>query len=111
MFYVLLYRSGIVPRWIAGWGLGAIPLCVVADLLGTYGAVGIDSTAQSLLFAPLAIQEMVLAVWLIARGSALPGVAGRRKPRGRAHGRRITVEAGRARHARRTERLLSPAPT
>jgi hypothetical protein len=68
MFYVLLYRAGIVPRWIVGWGLGAIPLYIVADLLWMYGAVGIDSTAQSLLFAPLAIQEMVLAVWLIARG-------------------------------------------
>ena len=68
MFYVLLYRSGIVPRWIAGWGLAAIPLYLAADLLGMYGAVGIDSTAQSLLFAPLAIQEMVLAIWLIARG-------------------------------------------
>ena len=33
-----------------------------------YGTVGIDSTAQNLLFAPLAIQEMVLAIWLIARG-------------------------------------------
>jgi hypothetical protein len=32
-----------------------------------YGTVGIDSTAQNLLFAPLAIQEMVLAIWLIAR--------------------------------------------
>lgn len=68
MFYVLLYRSGIVPRWIAGWGLAAIPPYLAADLLGMYGAVGIDSTAQGLLFAPLAIQEMVLAIWLIARG-------------------------------------------
>ena len=37
MFYVLLYRSGIVPRWIAGWGLGAIPLYLVAGLLGCTG--------------------------------------------------------------------------
>lgn len=68
MFYVLLYRSRMVPRWIAGWGLAAIPLYVVAALLGMYGAIGIDSTAQTLMFVPLAIQEMVLAVWLIARG-------------------------------------------
>ncbi|MFK5636014.1 DUF4386 family protein [Ornithinimicrobium sp. LYQ103] len=25
MFYVLLFRSRIVPRWIALWGLAAIP--------------------------------------------------------------------------------------
>ena len=33
MFYVLLYRSGIVPRWIAGWGLAAIPLVLAVWLI------------------------------------------------------------------------------
>lgn len=91
MFYVLLYRSGIVPRWIAGWGLGAIPLYIVADLLGMYGAIGIDSTAQSLLFAPLAIQEMVLAVWLIARGFRPPPTPARAETPSRTDGRTVAA--------------------
>ena len=37
LFYVLLYRSRIVPRWIAAWGLVAIPFYVAADLLAMYG--------------------------------------------------------------------------
>ena len=91
MFYVLLYRSGIVPRWIAGWGLAAIPLYLAADLLGMYGAVGIDSTAQSLLFVPLAIQEMVLAVWLIARGFLHTPTPGSVETPSRADGRAVVA--------------------
>lgn len=68
MFYLLLYRSRIVPRWIAVWGLAAIPLYVAAYVLAMYGVIGTDSVAQSLLYIPLAVQEMVLAVWMIARG-------------------------------------------
>jgi hypothetical protein len=68
MFYLLLYRSRIVPRWIALWGLVAIPFYVAAYLLAMYAVIGADSAAQNLLVIPLAVQEMVLAVWMIARG-------------------------------------------
>ena len=68
MFYVLLYRSRIVPRWIALWGLLAIPFYVAAHLLAMYGVVGANSSGQVLMFMPMAVQEMVLAVWMIARG-------------------------------------------
>ena len=68
MFYLLLYRSRIVPRWIALWGLVAIPLYVAGDLLAMYGVIGANSSEQVLVNMPMAVQEMVLAVWLIARG-------------------------------------------
>jgi hypothetical protein len=68
MFYLLLYRSGIVPRWIALWGLAAIPFYVAAYLLAMYAVIGANSTELNLLVIPLAVQEMVLAVWMIARG-------------------------------------------
>jgi len=68
MFYLLLYRSGIVPRWIALWGLAAIPFYVAAYLLAMYTVIGANSTELNLLVIPLAVQEMVLAVWMIARG-------------------------------------------
>jgi Domain of unknown function (DUF4386) len=68
MFYLLLYRSHIVPRWIAAWGLAAIPFYVAAYVLATYGVIGTDSATQSVLYLPLAVQEMVLAVWMIVRG-------------------------------------------
>jgi hypothetical protein len=78
MFYLLLYRSRIVPRWIVVWGLAAIPLYVTAYVLAMYGVIGTDSAAQTALYTPLALQEMVLAVWMIARGfrpAAVPPAA------------------------------------
>jgi len=68
MFYSLLYRSRIVPRWIALWGLVAIPFYAAADLLAMYAVIGAASPAQVVMFMPLALQEMVLAAWMIARG-------------------------------------------
>ncbi len=68
LFYVLLFRSRIVPRWISIWGLIAIAFYLVADLLGMYGVLGAGDTPQVLMFMPLAAQEMVLAIWMIARG-------------------------------------------
>jgi len=68
LFYVLLYRSRIVPRWITVWGFLAIPLYAAAYVLAMYGAIGINSSEVNLLCLPLAVQEMVLAIWMIARG-------------------------------------------
>jgi Domain of unknown function (DUF4386) len=68
MFYALLYRSRIVPRWIALWGFVGIPFYVAAYLLAMYGVIGGNSSELNLLVLPLAVQEMVLAVWMIARG-------------------------------------------
>lgn len=68
IFYTLLFRSRIVPRWVSVWGLIAIPFYVAADLLAMYGVIDANSSGQLLLFMPMAVQEMVLAVWMIARG-------------------------------------------
>ena len=68
LFYIALFVSRIAPRWLSGWGLVGIPLYVAAALLAAFGAIEMDSTTQTLLFMPLALQEMVLAIWMIARG-------------------------------------------
>jgi hypothetical protein len=75
LFYVLLYRSRIVPRWISLWGLVAIPFYVAGVLLAMYGVIGANSSAVDLLDLPMFVQEMVLAVWMIARGFRPPVVS------------------------------------
>jgi hypothetical protein len=60
----MVHPSRIVPRWISVWGLAAIPLYAAAALLAMYAVVEPASSSQ----VPLAVQEMVLAVWMIARG-------------------------------------------
>lgn len=85
LFYVLLYRSRIVPRWITLWGFVGIPFYAAAYLLAMYGTIGGNSSAQNLLQLPLGVQEMVLAVWMIARGfrpsdvSTMPDTGGQRR--------------------------------
>ncbi len=46
----------------------AIVLYAAADLPAMYAVIGASSTEQVVMFMPLAVQEMVLAVWMIARG-------------------------------------------
>ena len=64
LFYVLLHRSSIVPRWITLWGFVGIPLYAAAYLLAMYDVIGGNSSAQNLLQLPLGVQEMALAVWM-----------------------------------------------
>ncbi len=69
MFYVLLYQSRLVPRWLSVWGLVGAALYVVPPLGSMFGL------SLDILMAPLAVQEMVMAVWLIAKGFSPAAVA------------------------------------
>ncbi len=68
MFYYVLYRSKLVPRWISGWGLIAAVPYLAAGFFVMFGLVDHMSTVDAVLRMPLGIQEMVLAVWLIVKG-------------------------------------------
>jgi hypothetical protein len=67
MLYYLLFHSRLVPRWLSLWGLVAAPLFLIASLSFLWTGDP-NSTLANILFAPLALQEMVLAVWLIVKG-------------------------------------------
>lgn len=67
MLYYLLLRSRLVPTWLALWGLVAAPLFLVASL-SLLWTEDPNSTFSTVLYAPMAIQEMVLALWLILKG-------------------------------------------
>ena len=68
MFYYVLYQSKLVPRWLSGWGLLAAIPYFISGLSGLFALLSPMSTTQMILVLPLAVQEMVLAVWLIVRG-------------------------------------------
>jgi hypothetical protein len=59
----LLYQSKLVPRWLSVWGLAGAILSF-ANYSPQF--FGIDSI--EILFYPIALQEMVFAVWLIVKG-------------------------------------------
>jgi hypothetical protein len=62
MFYFLFYQSKLIPRWLSVWGLVGAGLFLAEPILAMFGA------KIEILFALLAVQEMVLAVWLIVKG-------------------------------------------
>ena len=66
MLYSILYQSKLIPRWISVWGF----IAAVALLIGAVLAPFIDlSLAMELLVVlPIAVQEMVMAGWLILKG-------------------------------------------
>lgn len=70
MIYVLFYQTRLVPRWLSGWGFIGAVLYFVAHLDGIFGAQQVLSfnSGLGILMAPLALQEMVFAVWMIVKG-------------------------------------------
>lgn len=63
---VLLWRSRLVPRWLSGWKFVGALLMVVQGVLTLAGPL--EPTLETALFMPIAVNEMVLAVWLVLRG-------------------------------------------
>jgi hypothetical protein len=68
MFYCLLYQSKLIPRWLSGWGIIGITMHFATAFLVMYGFISTMSTIQVVLSLPIALQEMVLAIWLIVKG-------------------------------------------
>lgn len=63
----LLYQTKLVPRFLSIWGLVGAALILVASVLGLSGESP-TATSMVLLALPIAVNEMVLAVWLILKG-------------------------------------------
>jgi Domain of unknown function (DUF4386) len=67
IFYFALYRSILLPRWISIWGLIAIVMMMTSAFLAMF-SVELPDAIFGLLVIPIAVQEMVMAVWLIVKG-------------------------------------------
>jgi hypothetical protein len=75
LFYTLLYRTKLVPRWLSGVGIVGAILYWTASLFVLFAAVEPLSTPHIALQAPLGLQEMVLAIWLIVKGFNTAAIA------------------------------------
>jgi hypothetical protein len=63
VFYAGLYRYALIPRLLAGLGLVAVPLMISGLLMPFFGHEVIFP-----LLAPLGLSQLMLALWLIAKG-------------------------------------------
>jgi hypothetical protein len=71
----LLLRTALVPRWLAGWGIVGPVLAMAAAVLVLLGATVPMSPLHLAFNLPIAVQEMVLAAWLIVKGFSPRAVA------------------------------------
>jgi hypothetical protein len=66
MYYIVFYRARLVPRWLSGWGVvGAVSL-MIAAVLALYNDSPV--TGYVVLAAPIGLQEIALALWLLVKG-------------------------------------------
>jgi hypothetical protein len=68
LYYLVFYRSQLIPRWLSAWGLAGTVLGLASGLLVLFQSIAVLSGTQVVLNLPIAVQEMVLAVWLIVKG-------------------------------------------
>jgi len=68
--YVVFYRSRLVPRWLSGWGLAGVFSILVACVLALVNNSPV--TGYVVLAAPIGVQELVFAGWLLVKGFSPP---------------------------------------
>jgi hypothetical protein len=72
IFYYLLYRSRLIPRWLSVWGLLGAALFLATVPFRMFGLLPPSTVA---LAVPLILNELVLAIWLIVKGFNSPAIS------------------------------------
>jgi hypothetical protein len=67
MLYYMLYQTKLVPTWLSIWGGIGILMMLVSNILYLSG-YSLSPSETGALNGPIALQEMVLAVWIIVKG-------------------------------------------
>jgi len=67
MFYYILYKSELIPRWLAGWSIIGAVLFLASAFMVMFG-LDSGSSLYIGLNAPGGLGEMVFAVYLIIKG-------------------------------------------
>lgn len=68
LYYLIFFWHKLVPAWLALWGLSAMTLSLFATVYGFFFDLGAGSVLHTALNIPIALQELVLAGWLIGKG-------------------------------------------
>jgi len=68
ILYVTLLRYHMLPRWIVWSGIIAVLLHIASGGLVLLGLQTPLDSASLVMNLPIAVQEMVMAVWLLAKG-------------------------------------------
>jgi Domain of unknown function (DUF4386) len=66
LFYTLLYRSRLLPRFISVWGFIGAALILIINIANLGAELGLGVTLVFVL--PIILNEIFLGIWLIVRG-------------------------------------------
>ncbi|MDN4612913.1 DUF4386 domain-containing protein [Leifsonia sp. F6_8S_P_1B] len=72
----MMLRSGLVPHWMAWFGLIGGPLVSLSGIAVMFGAYGQFSPASAVLTLPEIVWEASLGIYLTVHGFRRPGVVG-----------------------------------
>ena len=76
IFAFLLYRSKLVPRPLAVLGLIGYPVLVAGAALAMFGVTDVQQGTGMLVMLPGGLFELILPIWLLAKGFSHPVVPG-----------------------------------
>ena len=64
-FYILFYRTQVIPRFISVWGILATIILFIVTIIKLFG---FNLSILNVLLIPMILNELFLAVWLIIKG-------------------------------------------
>ena len=68
MLYIIMILSGLIPMWLSVWGLFGSSIAILASILVMIKYIKVLNRTYIILNIPIALQEIVFAVWLIVKG-------------------------------------------
>jgi Domain of unknown function (DUF4386) len=68
----LLYRSRLIPRWLAILGLVTYPTLLAGSILDMFNMVDVTQGIGLVALLPGALFEFILPIWLIVKGFSVP---------------------------------------
>ncbi|GGN94833.1 DUF4386 domain-containing protein [Saccharibacillus kuerlensis] len=68
LYSYLLFRTGLVPKPLAAFGMVTAVMVFTAGMLQMFAIIGPYSAVKGLIALPVGLYEMSLAIWLIVKG-------------------------------------------
>lgn len=68
ILYTVMLQSDLIPAWLSAWGLLGSAMAILSSILVMVKYLEILKPAYIMLNIPIALQELVFAVWLIVKG-------------------------------------------
>ncbi len=67
LFYILLFKTSVIPRFISIWGVIACILLLIGNLLDLTG-ITVPAALLALFYGPIILNEIFISIWLFVKG-------------------------------------------